>query len=339
MTKFYLFAVALLATASINAQTLVYRTHFSNGQAQDVSGNNFHGVVAGNPVACPGYSGIANTAVLFDGVNDMVTLPSDPAFNLSTWTLQALVRPDAFYAGECQVSTIIWHGMMFQPQHYSLRFCDNWYDNDCATNTNMEAADANAAGTSATPNFHSDYYDNNGFCTTGQWYCLTGTYDGDSIKLYIDGELIVADAFLDQYNYTFNEPTYIGYSTHGSLGFPYWFTGAMDELSIWNGVVNFNSQNPGLCDTFDAASVRNVVVNDNHVRIYPSPATEDINIELSSAWSGATVYIMNGIGQLVTSQKATGDKMNVNIQNLPSGVYITKVVKDGQTIVERFVKK
>jgi hypothetical protein len=335
MKKIYFLSLALLAGISLKAQNLVYRTHFNNGLAQDVSGNNHHGVVSGNPTAAAGYSGLPNSALHFDGIDDKVTLPAHSDFNLNKWTLQALVKAEDFYAGQCQVSSIIYHGRLYQSQHYSLRICDNWYDNACGTNTNMEAFDTQPAGSSLTT-FQSSYYDS-GYVQQNRWYCLTGTYDGDTVKLYVDGDLIVASQWTDQYNYTTTESCYLGWAPEP--GFPYWFTGIMDEISIWDDVVTFDAQNPGLCDTFDAAAVRNIVANNNHVRVYPSPATAELNVELSSEWTGATIYIMNGVGQVVAAQKAVSSTTAINIQHLSSGIYMTKVLKDGQMIVEKFVKQ
>jgi len=72
--------------------------------------------------------------------------------------------------------------------------------------------------------------------TNGQWYFVTGTYDGANIKLYINGTLEDTEARTDDI-VTNNEPLKIGayYSTAN------YFTGYIDEVAIWDTNLSANA--------------------------------------------------------------------------------------------------
>lgn len=65
--------------------------------------------------------------------------------------------------------------------------------------------------------------------------------------------------------------------------------------------------------------------NDNFV-IYPNPANNLLNIQTDINIVGATISIMNSLGQKVFETKANNDfKIMINISALPSGVYQLRV--------------
>jgi len=65
------------------------------------------------------------------------------------------------------------------------------------------------------------------------WYYLTGTYDGSTFKIYINGVLNNSASFSTYPNYTFTTPLYIG-ADNGGDGY---FNGIIDDVRIWNGAL------------------------------------------------------------------------------------------------------
>jgi hypothetical protein len=70
--------------------------------------------------------------------------------------------------------------------------------------------------------------------------------------------------------------------------------------------------------------------------VYPNPTTDNIKIETHKG--EASVYIIDLTGRVSKQQTFIG-QTTVDIQNLPSGVYVMKVkFKNGGTFIERIVK-
>ena len=68
--------------------------------------------------------------------------------------------------------------------------------------------------------------------TLNQWNHLAGVFQGDSLKLYLNGNLVAAEATTDTITNP-NGATYIGECTHPQ-GAGRFFNGKMKELRIWN---------------------------------------------------------------------------------------------------------
>ena len=66
---------------------------------------------------------------------------------------------------------------------------------------------------------------------TGVWHHVAGTYDGQAIKLYVDGNLIAETAFSADVNW--DEGTEYGPSIGGGNGQCPPFDGNIDEMSFW----------------------------------------------------------------------------------------------------------
>lgn len=65
----------------------------------------------------------------------------------------------------------------------------------------------------------------------GRWYHLAGTYDGEIMRFYLDGEL-AGEAVVGSVVVGNAEPLYLGYND--VLGFPYYLTGDLDEVRVWD---------------------------------------------------------------------------------------------------------
>ena len=73
------------------------------------------------------------------------------------------------------------------------------------------------------------------------------------------------------------------------------------------------------------------------ILVYPNPVTSVLNVNLSSvAGKNATISVVNALGQVIKTIPATATQ--INVANLPAGVYSLKVASENGTAVKRFVK-
>ena len=75
----------------------------------------------------------------------------------------------------------------------------------------------------------------------------------------------------------------------------------------------------------------------NKFVVYPNPASDLLTIEAKNAID--SVSITNLLGQTILGKTASNSVENIDISTLQSGVYLVKVVSEGQSNVQRFVKK
>jgi uncharacterized protein YjdB len=76
------------------------------------------------------------------------------------------------------------------------------------------------------------------------------------------------------------------------------------------------------------------------IKVYPNPATEVANIEISGTVTGLVqMEISNMMGQKVQSATASGNKATINVSTLPAGSYIVTCYADGVKVTStRFTK-
>ena len=72
------------------------------------------------------------------------------------------------------------------------------------------------------------------------------------------------------------------------------------------------------------------IQNDRQVKVYPNPASNVLNISLPSTYSNAVVSIFSIAGQMVYSERFTGNSMDIS--RLANGSYIVRVVANGQVV-------
>ena len=202
-----------------------------NGNANDESGNGNNGIVHSATLTTDKF-GQADKAYSFDGLSSYIEIPDasslQPAYAM---TVSVLVCPKGFYKGECQANNMISKGNDNVVGSYALRYDDNnGSGNDCfVVDTTRERF-----------HFHilfSDGSDGDLYSTTrvqlnNTWYLVTGTYDGATMKLYVNGVL--------------ENMVYVGKSLgsntanasmgrlFGNPGYDYWVTGVLDDLRIYS---------------------------------------------------------------------------------------------------------
>lgn len=76
------------------------------------------------------------------------------------------------------------------------------------------------------------------------------------------------------------------------------------------------------------------------LKLYPNPAIDKVVLEIEEGFKleKMTVYIYTSLGQLVITETSLTNKKEIEIGQLESGLYLTKVYLDDLLIVKRFVK-
>lgn len=78
--------------------------------------------------------------------------------------------------------------------------------------------------------------------------------------------------------------------------------------------------------------------NLQQIKVYPNPATNFINIESDTKIKEIKIY--NNIGQFVKKWKLnTSNKVNINVENLKSGIYLMTISSKEKTLFKKFVIK
>lgn len=190
-----------------------------NGNGNDVSGNKSHGNVYNAALTTDRFGNI-NSAYNFNGLTDYINapIPNIPQGN-SPRTISGWFKtdPSAFADPNKFETSIFNYGALENLQRLSLSIYSKGYLN-----------------ITTGPNFSSnDFYLNNFNYADGIWYFFTLTYDGDTISIYINSQLIDKKAV--KLNTTTNNFFRIGQRLPDNKNEA--FKGKIDDIGIWNRVL------------------------------------------------------------------------------------------------------
>jgi len=84
------------------------------------------------------------------------------------------------------------------------------------------------------------------------------------------------------------------------------------------------------------AAVPNVTSGANDVLLYPNPANNELNVVFDGNADVKNIAVYNIIGKVLTVYKVTGSSANLNIENIPSGIYFVRLYNSqGNVVVTR----
>lgn len=236
----------LLAATGLSAMAQVAHWDF-NGNTNDQTLNGLNGI-ATNCTYVAGSTGVPGTAIKFNGFSSTVDVPFHNLTNTPRFTISAVVRLDDFNTGLCEGNAILMQESPSGNFRKSLLVSDNMYNTCGVFNASDMRFQSNTHGTNPNPPSTGQYTPG---INPGQWYCVTTTYDGDTLKLYVDGVLKVANPVPNQYM-PGRAPISIGYFAAGlAAGYPYYLNGAIDDIVLYNFAVP-EAEIPQLCRQFVA---------------------------------------------------------------------------------------
>ncbi len=237
MKKILVTLLLLNFSLSGNAQSTVgLIAHWDmNGSTNDVSSGGHNGTGV-NITATAGIDGTPNTAYLFNGTNSRIDIPNSTAFNITKYSICAIVRVDGFYHGTCQGNTIFTRGagLSHTPGSYCLAFDDNQYDSSCSHVDTVH--NVFFGGARLVPSFYAQSYYNPPI-QPNNWYRVVVTMNDTVFKTYING-VLKATAVISNPTAvigTSSDAACIGYSlASAGAGYPYPFNGAIDDIRFYN---------------------------------------------------------------------------------------------------------
>ncbi|WP_298533706.1 LamG-like jellyroll fold domain-containing protein [uncultured Algibacter sp.] len=173
-------------------------------------------------------------------------------------------------------------------------------------------------------------------CTSGnvsfvedQWYHIAGTYDGQVLKIYVNGQLISEQDYGTDTGISVKPyPLTIGTDVYDPN--PVYLKGSLDEIQLYD-VALTAAQINQLYNEFNTASVSE---NSVSVSMYPNPASSIISIRSSLRFDTASVFNLNG--QLIKTISIENEMVDIGFLN--SGIYLMRLSEDGNSsLVKRLV--
>ena len=87
-------------------------------------------------------------------------------------------------------------------------------------------------------------------------------------------------------------------------------------------------------------SVPVVSTSESDVVMYPNPATSELNIVYNANLDVKNIAVYNIIGKVMTIYRVTGSSANLNLENIPSGIYFVRLLNaHGETVVTKKFSK
>ncbi|MFC2174398.1 DUF2341 domain-containing protein [archaeon] len=188
------------------------------GDAVDEAGPNHGTITEATPDA-----GKFGSGLHFDGSNDKVTIQNDPSLNPAQITVASWFNPDVGGIGEQKTLLMKAFTSHTTPHYqYTLTIIDKVdYEKKLA----FYAAVGGVLYDTGAGSLNYDY---------GEWHLATGTYDGGTMRLYLDDqEVAFSDAPSGPLNSFDTELAFADYPNLGDTS-SYQYGGVLDEMKIYD---------------------------------------------------------------------------------------------------------
>lgn len=284
-----------------------------------VYGNNAS--LIGSPTWVNGMSG---AAIRFNGSNQYATVPDHSSLNIANAiTLAAWIRPER--TGSAQV--IMKKGLTGQIDGYELSLVSNGKVFFRANQqTNGENCRLNSSATHPSDGV--------------TWMHIAATFDGSTIKLYVNGEMNKSLTLSTPVSILSNSlPLGIGAQSNGSNR----YQGALDDLRIYNRVLSASeiSELAGISlnsQTKPQKMSRLEPELGESMSAYPNPFTSKTVVDFAVEETGNyTLTLYDSKGREITMLKegtaVIGDlnTVEINGSQLPDGLYLVKLLTSGRS--------
>ena len=161
-----------------------------------------------------------------------------------------------------------------------------------------------------------------------QWHNIVLTYEGFTVKLYIDGVLTATKAFTSTMNISGNSGISIGESKQAN---GYWGNtdGKIDDIAIWNRALSSSE----IATLYNNQSLSvNEFTNSNNLSFYPNPASDFLNIY---SVLDDKLAIIDTSGRIIKEYNLKKGYNMIDISNLLNGLYFLKT----ESSMKKFIKK
>ncbi len=306
LTLVALCAIVLVTAAATPADTtglvLAYGFEEPSGSATDSSGNGNAGTPSGPVTAAAGRFG---RALSFDGVNDVVNVADSNSLDLTTaMTLEAWVKPEG--TG--------WRTALLKERPGGLAYA--LYS---GTDTGRPSAEVRTTTTAETRGTAS--------LPTGTWSHLAATYDGTTLRLYVNGTQVSSRALSGSIGVT-SGALRIG----GNLIWGEYFKGLIDEVRIYRraltaGELQADMNSPiAASDTQPPSAPGNVVatVSGTDVQLAWAASTDNVGVTGYRVYRSATAGFTPGTATLVATLGA--GPTTFGDANLPAGTSYYRII-------------
>lgn len=285
--------VVLIFVSSMNGQVnlksgLVAHYPFV-GNANDQSGNAYHGTVNGATLTSDRF-GRANNAYSFNGIDNNIIIANTLGINLfSGFTIAAWVN---FTVDNTSGQTIVSNHKNYEPNGFNLAASFN----KAQINTN------NANYSCATAETYND----------GKWHLFIGTFNGSQLVINVDGQ---TKATLNA-EFTIGGLANIHIGSDTDLSY---YNGKIDDIRIYNRVLN-NSEVQALFNETSTTELTNVSVTP--LSVYPNPAST--HFQIKGIEDKATLSVYGIDGKLIFNREYTNNEF-ISITDLTKGIYLLKI--------------
>jgi len=154
------------------------------------------------------------------------------------------------------------------------------------------------------------------------------------VRLYKNGAM-VAESKTITYNPMDFKPifNYIGRGQQSNIPL---FKGYMDDFRIYNYALSADE----IKSVYDLTSAISTIEEDeNKLQIWPVPANDFLNVSVTSSnFKPSTVCIYDLSGnQILTKNIGNDNEVELNISELPTGIYFLKLKNNDETLIKKFV--
>jgi len=320
ITLFALICITQTWSQTIN-DGLLLRYSFS-GNAQDLSGNNFNGIV--NASLGQDRFGYPNEAYDFNGTNEYIDFPNDPQLK------PALPVSFSFYVkfNDLQPENTV----IFTTDFDEMAHTGVWMN--LTPPGYMTISYGSASGTNA-----SDRRTKIGttLIEVGIWYHVVGVVSGaNDMDIYLncinDGGAYSGSGGPLAYS---NNPGSLGRKDPNTSFPPYYLSGSLDDFQYWSRVLT-PGQIDSLCQDFYLNISEKSIDNENiSVKVSPNPTSDKMSIHVTGDHKIEVIRVRNALGQLISEEPPTSI---LDASDLSEGVYFLEVVCESGEKTVKFIK-
>lgn len=91
------------------------------------------------------------------------------------------------------------------------------------------------------------------------------------------------------------------------------------------------SQLDFVMDINSTIGIKNNLIQNNLIKLYPNPANDKLTVTLSEVEAPFLIQIINTLGEVIQSNDLQQPITTINIQSLPNGIYFLKINNSTQT--------